>query len=386
MDLLKICTWEMPAKLFFGPGCVRQAGELMKALGGSKALIVTDRGVEGAGILEGIYEALRAAGVGYVLFKDVEPNPSTETVEKAAQLYRAERCDCLLAVGGGSPMDAAKAAGALITNPMDIMAMGGAGKLTKPIPPFIAVPTTCGTGSEVTSVSVITVLKERRKMAIFSPFLFPKVALIDPTLLVKLPAPIIAATGMDALCHAIESYINLNTTPITDCLNLQAISMIARNLRPAVANGNLQAIGNMVLASTVAGMGFANTGLAGVHPLSHPITAHTGVPHGVANAILLPFILEFSMIGALDRYARIAEAMGEDTAGLSAVEAARLAIKAVRQLARDVGIPESFKSFGVNESQIPAMLDDATQGKSFMQNPRRLDRGQVAEIFKAAMK
>jgi len=386
MDLTRICTWEMPTKLFFGPGCSRQAGELMKGLAASKVLLVTDRGVEGAGILEGIFESLRTTGIGYVIFRDVEPNPSTETVEKAAQLYRAEGCDALVAVGGGSPMDAAKAAGALVTNPMDIMAMGGVGKLKKPIPPLLAIPTTCGTGSEVTPTAVITVLKERRKMAIISPYNFAKIALIDPTLLTKLPSSIVASTGMDALCHAIESFINLNTSAITDSLNLQAISMIAQNLRPAVANGNLQALGNMLLASTITGMAFANTGLAAVHPLSHPVTAHTGVPHGVANAILLPYIMEISMIGAMERFAQIAEAMGENTAGLSMVEAAQLAIKAVRQLSHDVGIPESFKAYGVNESHIPAMLDEAMQGRSFMMNPRRLDRNQVIEIFKAAMK
>ena len=385
MDLSRNITWQIPTKLIVGPGCINQAGEQMKALGGRKTLIVTDPGVEGAGILEDVYEAFRAAGTDYALYRDVEPNPSMECVEAAAKLYRSEGCDSLFGIGGGSSMDTAKAVGALITNNMDLLSMGGVGKLINPIPPLIVAPTTCGTGSEVTNTAVVGVLKERRKMPINSPFLFPKIAIIDPMLLLKLPAPIMAATGMDALCHAIESYINLNTNPITDCLDLQAITMISRNLRPAVANGSLEAIAEMVLASTLAGMSFTNNGLAAVHPLSHPVTAHAGVPHGVANAILLPFIMEFSLIGSLDRFARIAETMGEDTGGLTAIEAARLAPKAVRDLARDVGIPTSLKAFGMEESMIPAMLGDAMKGRSFMINPRRLDRNQVIEIFKMAM-
>jgi alcohol dehydrogenase class IV len=386
MDLNRVFTWEMPAKLVVGPGCSRQAGEQLRRLGGSKALVVTDRGVEGAGVLTGILESLSAVGVGSVVYSGVEPNPSIRCVDESVALYRSEGCDCLVAVGGGSSMDTAKAAGAVIANPeVELRAMEGVGKIPNAIPPLLAIPTTCGTAAEVTVAAVITDTERHYKMAILSPLLVPKLGLIDGALLTKLPGPIVASTGMDALCHALESYTNLNTNPISDALDISAIAMIGKWLRPAVANGNLEAVSNMVLASTMAGMGFANTRVTIVHAMSHPISGFYGVPHGVANAVLLPYVMEFNLIGNAARFADIARALGEDTSELTEMEAARLSVSAVRELSWDVGIPETFESYGVTEEHLEAMVEDTFKSGNVPINPVRVNRDHIREIYRSSM-
>jgi alcohol dehydrogenase class IV len=385
MDPNRVFAWEMPAKLLVGAGCARQAGGELKKLGGTKALIVTDKGIQAAGVLTSVMEGLASAGLSHATYAGVEPNPDTKCVYEALALYRAEGCDCLLGVGGGSSLDTAKVAGALLTNDMDIAALEGIGKFPNPIPPFVAIPTTCGTGAETTPTGVITDANRHYKMPIMSPFLFPKVALIDGSLLTRLPGPVIAATGMDALCHAVESYTTINTNPISDGLDLQAISMISRWLRPAVANANLEAMSNMVLASTIAGMGFANTRVTLVHAMSHPVSGHYGVPHGVANAILLPLIMDFNLIGNSKRYADVARAMGEDTFGLTDMEAARLSAKAVRDLSLDVGIPDSLRGYGVTEERLEAMIEDTFKSGNVPLNPVRVNKDQVREIFRRSM-
>ncbi|MGE5620848.1 MAG: iron-containing alcohol dehydrogenase [Sphingomonadaceae bacterium] len=385
LDLSRSYTWEMPAKLIFGPGVARQAGEELKKLGGSKVLIVTDRGVEGAGVLTSIQEGLDSSGVPYVVFSGVEANPSIKCVMEAVAAYKSNGCDCLLGVGGGSSMDTAKAVGAVVNNPdMDIRAMEGVGKFKNPIPPFIAVPTTCGTAAEVTPTAVITDEKHY-KFPIMSPYIFSKVALIDGTLLTKLPGPVVAATGMDALCHALESYVNLNTNPISDGLDIKAISMIGEWLRPAVANGNLEAISHMVLASTIAGMGFANTRVTIVHSMSHPVSGFFGVPHGVANAILLPYVMEFNLIGNPHRFADVARALGVDTFGMTTMEAARASVVAVRELAEDVGIPKTFQPYGVTDQYLDQMVEDTFKSGNVPVNPVRVTREAVIKIYRQAM-
>lgn len=385
MELSRTYVWEMPVRMVFGPGCSRQAGEELRKLGGTRALVVTDRGVQAAGVLAGILEGLATAGLTCTVYDGVEPNPATRCVQEAAALYLAEGCDCLLGVGGGSSMDTAKVAGAVLTNDMDMRAMEGVGRISRPIPPFIAIPTTCGTGAEATPTGVITDLERHYKMPIISPFLYPRVALIDGALLTRLPGPVIASTGMDALCHALESYTNLNTNPISDALDLQAISMISQWLRPAVANANLEAMAHMVLASAIAGMGFANTRLTIVHAMSHPISGFYGVPHGVANAVLLPYVMEFNLIGNAQRFADVARAMGEDTFGLTAMEAARLSVKAVRELNRDVGIPETFGSHGVTREHLEAMVEDTFKSGNVPLNPVRVSHADVVAIYEHAI-
>jgi len=386
MDLSRTYRWEMPTKIIFGTGSSRQAGEQLRLLGGKKALLVTDRGVEAAGVLFGIYEGLLSAGVAYALYNGVAPNPTITNVREAVALYKAEECDCLLGVGGGSAMDTAKAAGAVMNNPdVNIRDMEGTGHVPKPIPPLVAVPTTCGTGSEVTSAAVITDSERKYKIPILSPLLYPRVALVDGSLLTTLPGPVVAATGMDALCHAIESYTNLNTNPICDALDLQAIGIISKWIRPAVANGNLEAMSYMVLAATMAGMAFPNTRLTIVHSMSQPVGGHYGVPHGVANAVLLPLVMEFNLLGNAERFGDVARAMGEDTTGLTAMEAARLSVMAVKEMSRDIGIPENFKSYGVKEESIPALVEDSMKSGNVAVNPVRVTREALAAILRRSM-
>jgi len=386
MDLSRTYRWEMPTKIIFGTGSSRQAGEQLRLLGGKKALLVTDRGVEAAGVLFGIYEGLLSAGVAYALYNGVAPNPTITNVREAVALYEAEECDCLLGVGGGSAMDTAKAAGAVMNNPdVNIRDMEGTGHVPNPIPPLVAVPTTCGTGSEVTSAAVITDSERKYKIPILSPLLYPRVALVDGSLLTTLPGPVVAATGMDALCHAIESYTNLNTNPICDALDLQAIGIISRWIRPAVANGNLEAMSYMVLAATMAGMAFPNTRLTIVHSMSQPVGGHYGVPHGVANAVLLPLVMEFNLLGNAERFGDVARAMGEDTTGLTAMEAARLSVMAVKEMSRDIGIPENFKSYGVKEESIPALVEDSMKSGNVAVNPVRVTREALAAILRRSM-
>ncbi len=385
MDLRRIYTWEMPARLVFGPEAAKRAGVELRGLGGTKVLVVTDKGIVKAGLLEGILESLQKAELPYAIYDEVEPNPSIGCVEKAVALYRSAGCDCLLAVGGGSSMDTAKATGVLATNPGTILDYEGVGKVKNPLPPFIAVPTTCGTGAEVTYFAVITDPARKFKMAVASVLEVPKVALIDPLLLVKLPGPVVASTGMDALCHAVESYTNLNVQPISDALDLHAIKLIGEHLRPAVANGNLNSIAHMVLASTIAGMGFTNTRLTIVHAMSHTLGGHANVAHGVANAILLPYVMEFNLIGAPERFADIARALGEDTTGLTTMQAAELSVEAVRKLSIDIGIPQTMREVGITEEMIPALADDSMLSGNIPLNPRRVTRDDIVAIFKRAL-
>ena len=386
MDLNRVYTWQMPTKLIVGCGCSRQAGEELKKLGGRKALIVTDSGVEGAGVLSSILEGLKDAGVSYAVFNGVMPNPTVQCTETAADIYKAEGCDCLLGVGGGSAMDTAKAAGVMVNNPgIGIRALEGVDTFANPLPTLIAIPTTCGTGSEVTFGSVITDAERHYKFPVFSIRMAPRVALIDGSLLTKLPGPIIASTGMDALCHALESYTNLNTNPISDALDLHAIRLISLWLRPAVANANPEAMSYMVLASCMAGIGFTNTRTSIVHAMSHPVSGFYGVAHGVANAVLLPYLMEFNLIGNIERFTEIARAMGENTIGLTTMEAARLSIKAVKQLNQDVGIPDSLKPYGVDETWLDPMVEDAMKSGLILINPVRVNRAQVKELYRRAM-
>ncbi|MDQ2784367.1 MAG: iron-containing alcohol dehydrogenase, partial [Chloroflexota bacterium] len=302
MDLTRQYVFHAPTRVIFGSGTVQTTGREVAALGGNAALIVTDRGVVNAGLLDGVRASLAAADVSATVFDAVEPNPSIGTVGAALAAYQSGGCNAIVAVGGGSPMDVAKAVGILATNGGAIADYEGKPDAVRTdLPPFVCVPTTCGTGSEVTPFAVITDDARHWKMSIASPRAVPRVAIIDPDLFLKMPAPLIAATGMDALTHAIESYTNQNVQPFADAFDIHAIRLIGTYLRPAVANGNREAMAHMAVAATMAGMGFSQNRLGIVHAISHPVTSYVGTPHGVANAILLPYVMEYNAIGAGQR-------------------------------------------------------------------------------------
>jgi alcohol dehydrogenase class IV len=382
MDMTRIHTFHAPTRLVFGVNAAGQVGAEVTALGAAGVLLVTDPGIEQAGLLTPVIDSLAAAGIAVSVFKEVEPNPTDSTCQKGLAAYQAAGAGAIVAVGGGSAMDAAKGIGLLASFGGRIQDYEGPGKVPGAIVPLLAVPTTCGTGSEATHISVITDPARSWKMSLASPHLAPRTAVIDPLLYVKLPAHIIAATGMDALTHAIESYTNRWAEPFADALDIEAIRMIGGHIRVAVANGNLDAMTNMALGATMAGMAFTNTILGIVHAMSHPITCYYGVPHGIANAILLPTIMEFNLIGAPHRFARIAAALGEPVDGLSVMEAARRSVEAVRDLNDDLGIPADFRDTPFTDDIIEKMADDAMKSRNIQINPRRVTRAQIVELFK----
>ncbi|MCX5907172.1 MAG: iron-containing alcohol dehydrogenase [Deltaproteobacteria bacterium] len=373
------------ARLRFQSGGIQSLGEEVKALGGKKVFLVTDPGVKNSGLLDRAIKPLQKEGIPYVVFDEVEPNPSSQVVEKGIALLKQNGCDLLVALGGGSAIDAAKAMGILATNPEPIFKYEGANKVMKPILPLIAVPTTAGTGSEVTGASVITDKARKYKASIRSPYLIPKVALLDPELLLTLPPPILAATGMDAYTHAYESFVSPVTNPVSQALAFDSMRLIGRNLRRLYANpDNLEAAEAMMAASTMAGMAFFNGRVGIVHAMAHPMGGHFNVPHGVANAILLPFCMDYTRIAVPDLFSRIAEAMDEDIRGLSVEAASKKAVEAVRNLSADIHIPKAMRDVGVKKEALDLMTKDAVTSGIHITTPRKVSGEDMKAIYEAA--
>jgi alcohol dehydrogenase len=379
-----LSTFSVPTRIVFGEGAAAEAGRELASLGARRVLVVTDQGIVRAGIVQPIRDHLEAASLVHAAFTDVEANPSVETVERALAAYQSHSCDAIIAVGGGSPMDTAKAVGILASNGGNIRDYEGLGKVRNPLPPFLAVPTTVGTGSEVTYFDVITDVRRRFKMAIASPYLAARVALLDPLLVANLPPALVASTAMDALTHAMESYTSKLSQPFTDAVDLFAVETIAANLRPAVA-GDRTARGALLYASALAGLGFTHTRLGNCHAMAHPLGGVCGVPHGVANAILLPHVLDFNLTFAEARLARLAQALGVRTDALSHQEAALAAVAAVRRLAAGVGIPASLRLVGVKEESIPQMAADAMTSGNVAINPRPTTLEDITRLYEKAM-
>lgn len=386
MDMTRALTFEIPTKVVFGLRVSQTVGEELRRLGATRALVVTDSGLVQLGMAEKVVQSLAGAGIEVCVFAGVRANPTMKCVMECHDAFLSHGCDSLVGFGGGSSIDTAKAAGILVNNNVPLSSLEGVGKVEHPLPPLIAIPTTCGTGSEVTNVTIITNQDRSYKMPIVSPHLFPRVALVDPGLLVDLPSDLIASTGVDALTHAIEAYTNLNANPLTDAVAMKAIELIFRYLRPAVANKNLEALCGMALGSTMAGMAFAIARLGLVHAMSHPVSGYAGVAHGVANAILLPYVMEFNLIGAVPRFAEIAAIMGGMGVGLTQLDRARLAVECVRELSRDIGIPATLQEVGVKEEMIPSLVSDAMKSGNILINPRRPTVEQVKRIYETALK
>jgi alcohol dehydrogenase class IV len=370
-----------------GPGAAKEAAAFAKGLG-KKALIVTDSHLEEIGLLKETRKSLETAGVPFSVFNQVTTEPTMQHAEEGLKAYREAGADFLIAVGGGSPMDAAKAIGVLAMNPGKISDFMGANKIPNPSVPLLAIPTTAGTGSEVTPFTIITDTARDVKMLIASPHILPRVALVDPLLTLTLPQDITAATGLDALTHAIEAYVSVKAQPITDTLALQAIRTISANLRQAWSNGdNLEARTHMMIGALQAGLAFANSSVALVHGMARPIGAYFHAAHGVSNASLLPLVMEFSVLGNPQKYAAIAEAMGEVTEGLSPLDAAYLSADAVRRLNDDLKIP-TLKGLGVDEkkfnSVVKQMAADAIASGSPGNNPRKATPEEIVELYKKA--
>ncbi|MFT9846289.1 iron-containing alcohol dehydrogenase [Aneurinibacillus sp. REN35] len=375
----------MPTVNLMGMGAVKEIGERMKSYGKKKALIVTDAGLHKFGVADQVAAYVEEAGLSVAIFPGAEPNPTDTNVEAGLIVYREEGCDSIISLGGGSSHDCAKGIGLVAANGGRIHDYEGVDKSALPMVTLFAVNTTAGTASEMTRFCIITDTSRSIKMAIVDKHVTPTVSINDPMLTVKKPSSLTAATGMDALTHAVEAYVSTSATPITDACALQAIRLISRNLRVAVANGeNLQARENMSYAQFLAGMAFNNASLGYVHAIAHQFGGIYNLPHGVCNAILLPHVERFNLISKAERFADIAEAMGENISGLSMREAAEKALEAIIALSQDVGIPSGFAELGAKEEDIEILAINAMNDACAFTNPRKATLDEVKDIIRAA--
>jgi alcohol dehydrogenase len=376
----------IPNVSLMGVGSSKEAGAQAKALGATKALIVTDKVLNQLGVAARIKGQLAEAGVKAVVFDGAEPNPTDTNVHDGLKVYQQEKCDAIVSLGGGSAHDCAKGIGMVATNGGNIRDYEGINKTAKPMPPFVAINTTAGTASEMTRFCIITNTSTHVKMAIVDWRCTPNVAINDPVLMVGKPPALTAATGMDALTHAVEAYVSTAATPITDACAIKAIELIAEYLAPAVANGqNLEARDKMAYAEFLAGMAFNNASLGYVHAMAHQLGGFYNLPHGVCNAILLPAVCEFNLIAATKRLGDVAVALGENVEGLAPADAAAKGIAAIRKLSKAIGIPAGLTELGVKEKDLATMAENAKKDACQLTNPRTATLQQVVEIYKAAM-
>lgn len=374
-------------EIIFGLGALNQVGESALRLGATRVFVVTDRGVLESGWVEKTVFFLRQARVSWDIWYNITSNPKDSEVMDGLRHYQQAECDAILAVGGGSPIDTAKAIAMLATNGGVVQDYEGVNKITRPLPPLLIVPSTAGSGSEVSQFAIIVDQKRKIKMAIISRSLVPDIAIVDPQLLQTKEARLTAATGVDALSHAIESYVSLAATPLTDVQALNAVRLIAGNLRESVAcSTNLEAKSAMAMASLQAGLAFSNAILGATHAMTHQLDARLGLHHGETNAVLLPYVMEFNRIACAAKYARVAEAFGIDTTRLSVWAAADAAIRAVRRLVRDIGIPETLAGMGLSDELIPVLSQNALKDACIVTNPRDCTAEDIASIFRRALR
>ena len=374
----------LPTRIIYGEGSIRKLPDEIRKMNNKKPLLVTDKGIITAGIAAKITGVLEEAGIEYAVFDGIQPNPRDTTVTETAQFAMANNTDMLIAVGGGSSIDTAKAAGVILTEGGKINDYEGLDKLKKPITDLIAVPTTVGTGSEVTFWSVITDTKRHFKMSVGSPLIAAKLAIVDPDLVETLPPSAVAATGMDALTHAIEGYTCKLAEPITDACGIYAIQMIGENIREAVYCDSKEARGKMLLASLIAGICFGNSDIAGVHCMGEAMGGLYDMPHGLSMAIMLPHVMEYNYVACIDKFARIADALGENTEGLDKRAAAHKAVDAVYKLNKDLQIP-TFIQAGGRREDIQELAERSAVNVSVDSNPRKADTEAFRKMFENAI-
>ncbi len=370
-------------RIIIGPGSLGRIGEEVKRLGASRVMIVTDRGLVETGIVARVEELISSIPASVSRFDAVEADPRYEIAAQAADRAKEAGADLLLGIGGGSSLDIAKVAAILVTNSDPVAAYFGIDMVPKKGLPTILVPTTAGTGSEVTPIAILSDHAEKLKKGIVSPFLFPDAALLDPELTLGLPPSVTAATGMDALIHAVEAYTSKNASRMTDMFALEAMKLIFENIRTAYANGSdLSARAAMLEGSLLAGMAFANAGVTAVHAFAYPIGAEFHIPHGVANSVMLAPVMEFNMLGNLAKFACMAQVFGEDTRGLSQRDAAKAAVKALKTLAEDLRIPSHLSDFGIKKEHIPSLAEGVMKVTRLLaNNPRELTLEDAKEIY-----
>lgn len=376
----------IPTINLMGVGSHKETTNQVKVLGGTNALIVTDAFLAKSGMADEIKGLVEAAGAKVTVWGGAEPNPTDKNVHDGLKVFQDNNCDMIISLGGGSSHDCAKGIGIVATNGGNIRDYEGVDKSSKAMPPFIAINTTAGTASEMTRFCIITDTDRKVKMAIVDWRVTPNVAINDPLLMVGMPPALTAATGMDALTHAVEAYVSTAATPVTDSAALMAIKLISENLRAAVANGtNMVARDKMAYAEYLAGMAFNNASLGYVHAMAHQLGGFYNLPHGVCNAILLPHVCQFNLIAAPERFADIAEAMGENIDGLSTRAAADVAIESIKQLSVDVGIPTGLTQLNVQDKDIQIMAENAMKDACSLTNPRLATLDDVMQIYRNAM-
>jgi alcohol dehydrogenase class IV len=383
----KITLFRTTPRIVMGPGAIGQIGQEAFNLSGKKLLIVTDKGLIRAGLIQPVEKSLRESRIKYAVFDAVEPDPRYEVVAECLEQVHREKVNLIIGIGGGSPIDIAKTSAIMATNKGDIAEYFGIDLVPKPGLPTIMVPTTAGTGSEVTPIAILSDEKEKLKKGVVSPYLFPAVALLDPELTLGLPPQITAATGMDALIHAIEAYTSVNATGMTDILAFRAMELLYENIRTAYANGNnLEARSRMLEGSLLAGMAFANAGVTAVHAFAYPIGAEFHIPHGVANTLMLPHVMRFNLLGNLPKFAQIAKAFCLSIQDLDELRAAEMSVEAIERLAEDLRVPKHLAEFGVTEADISRLAEGAMKVTRLLaNNPRILTLEHAKEIYKRAL-
>ena len=383
MNLLNSFSFELPTRIEYGVGSTEKLAESVKELESRKVLVVTDKGIEASGLLSTIADQLTAAKLEYDIFSEVESNPKDHNVHAGTAIAKGLQADCLVAVGGGSPIDCAKAIGVLATHGGAARDYEGQDKISGNVLPLIAIPTTAGTGSEVTFSSVITDTREGFKFTLKHPCIAPRIALLDPQMTITMPPALTAATGMDALTHAIEGYTARVSEPLADAAALYAVELVAKYLEIAVFDGkNMEARAGMLLGSVLAGIAFSHSDVGSVHCIAEALGGKYDTAHGVCNAVVLPAVMEYNMDYCRERYARVALAMGISFD--STEDGASRAVEAVKQLAADVNLP-SFASFGVKAADIEELAFKSFVNGSNEDNPRPMSKADYLKLFNRMM-
>ena len=379
-------TFFMPAVNLMGSGSLGEAMQAVKGLGYRKALIVTDAMLNKLGLADKVAKLLNELQIATVVFDGAQPNPTKGNVRAGLALLRANQCDCVVSLGGGSSHDCAKGIALCATNGGEISDYVGVDRSVKPQLPLVAINTTAGTASEMTRFCIITDEETHIKMAIVDRNVTPILSVNDPDLMLAKPKALTAATGMDALTHAVEAYVSTAATPITDACALKAVELIARHLRTAVAKGDdLHAREQMAYAQFLAGMAFNNASLGYVHAMSHQLGGFYDLPHGVCNALLLPHVEAFNVKTSAARLRDVAQAMGENVQGLDAQAGAQACLAAIRKLSSDIGIPKSLGELGVKRADIPTLAANAMKDACGFTNPRSATQTEIEAIFEGAM-
>jgi alcohol dehydrogenase len=373
-------------EFIFGIDARKLAGRYARNFGARKVMVVTDPGVMAAGWTQDVIATLEAVNLDYTVFSAVSNNPKAEEVMAGAEMYRSEGCNAIVAVGGGSPIDCAKGIGIVSASKKNILEFEGVDKVELPSPPLICVPTTAGSAADVSQFAIITDNLKKVKIAIISKMVVPDVALIDPVTTTTMSPDLTACTGIDALCHAIESFVSTAHSPITDVHALQAIHLVMANLLPTINDPeNIVLRGRMMLASLEAGLAFSNASLGAVHAMAHSLGGFLDCPHGECNAILLPYVIEFNFDAVPDRYREIGTSMGLEISDMAPTEVRSVIVSALFHLAEAVGVAYTLGRLGVKRGDIPELAEKAINDACIFTNPRQMRRQDIEAIYEKAL-